>query len=253
MSPRLVVVAALAIACHGALAQTATVPPAVTVQNLAPQLVTFAGSQANFLSLVNGLTGASAVQLLTVLPTGFIQSVSFTPIAALSPTQAAQVLEAARQQLIGLGIGAPTAEQIAFTLMGGVVPTALGGAQVPGVLNAPSTTNPPSPAAQIQAQAASGATAPTTTPTAATGVTNSVSVQTTAGTTPAATASVLPTNTSDSPTVPGTTSRSSNPFTSASPIFDTSASPLPTTPAAPVIAPPAARSEGAPPATRARR
>ena len=66
MSPaRLVsLVAALAIACHGALAQT-VVPPTVTVQRIAPQLVGFAGSPANFQSLVNGLSQGTPVQLVT--------------------------------------------------------------------------------------------------------------------------------------------------------------------------------------------
>ena len=52
MPARLALVAAFAIACHTAVAQTQTVPPAVNVQRLAPQLVAFAGSEANFQSLV---------------------------------------------------------------------------------------------------------------------------------------------------------------------------------------------------------
>jgi hypothetical protein len=237
MPARLVLVAALAIACQGALAQTPTVPPAVTVQRLAPQLVAFAGSEANFQALVAGLTGGTQVQLFSVLPSGFTQNVTFTPTAALSPAQAAQVLEAARQQLIGLGIGAPTSEQLAFALMGGTVPTALGGTQVPGQLNTP-VANPPSPAAQIQAQSAgAGATtvpAATTTP----GVTNRVNVQTTPGTavTPNTTVTAPRVNTSDSLVPPGATSRTPLPLTSASPAFGTSASPvLPVGPQAPGV------------------
>src|SRR5687767_4175204 len=191
MPARLLLAAALAAACHAALAQAQPVPPAVSVQRLAPQLVSFAGSEANFQSLVNGLANGTPVQLFTVLPNGFVQNVSFTPTAALTPAQVAQSLETARQQLIGLGIGAPTAEQLAFALMGGVVPTALGGTQVPGALNPPQASQTsPSAAAQIQGQASAGATSPTaiapgttasgtsTTP----GVTNSVNVQTTPGT-----------------------------------------------------------------------
>ena len=225
-------VAALAIACHGASAQTQTVPPSLAVQRLAPQLVAFAGSEANFQSLVNGLAAGTQVRLFTVLPTGFTQNVSFTPTGALAPSQIAQILEAARQQLIGLGICNPTAEQIGFTLMGGVVPTALGGTQVAGFLNPQNATNAPSRAAQIQAQAGAGATAPTATPTSTPGVTNSVNVQTTpsTATTPASTA-VVPRNTSDSLIAPGATSRSPIPITSASPTFNTSASPFSTTPA----------------------
>ena len=141
------VAAALAIGCHGAYAQTA-VPPAVTVQRIAPQLVTFAGSQGNFQSLVTGLAQATPVQLVSVLPDGSAQVVSFTPAAAVPAEQIAPTLEAARQRLIGLGIGAPSAEQIAFSLVGGTVPTPLGGAPVNGMLNPQST---PSPAVQVQA------------------------------------------------------------------------------------------------------
>ena len=246
MPVRLVLVAAFAIACHGAVAQTPAVPPALTVQRLAPQLVAFAGSEANFQALVAGLTSGTQIQLFSVLPSGFTQNVTFTPTAALSPAEAAQVLEAARQQLIGLGIGAPTSEQLAFALMGGTVPTALGGTQVPGQLNTQAAANPPSPAAQIQAQnAGAGAT---TTPTATTttpGITNRVNVQTTPGSTvtPNTSVSAPRVNTSDSLVPPGATSRSPLPLTSASPAFGTSASPVvPAAPQAPGVAssPPAA-------------
>lgn len=144
-------VAALAIACSCAAAQT-PVPPEVTVQRIAPQLVVFAGSQSNFQNLVSGLAQGTQVQLVSVLPDGSAQIVTFTPAAALPPERIAPVLEAARQQLISLGIAAPSAEQLAFALTGGTVPTALGGARVAGSLNPP--VNPqsaPSPAAQIQA------------------------------------------------------------------------------------------------------
>jgi hypothetical protein len=115
-------VAALAIACHGVSAQTVVSPP-LTVQRTAPQLVAFAGSQINFQNLVTGLAQGTAVQLVTLLPDGITQIVTFTPAAPLAPDQIAQVLETARQRLIGLGISSPTAEQLAITLMGGVVPT----------------------------------------------------------------------------------------------------------------------------------
>lgn len=228
MPARLALVAAFAIACHSAAAQTQSVPPAVNVQRIAPQLVSFAGSEANFQSLVNGLSSGTQVQLFSVLGTGFVQNVTFTPTAALTPVQIAQLLETARQQLIGLGIGSPTAEQIAFALMGGTVPTALGGTQVPGLVNAQTAQNPPSPAAQIQAQqAGAGASTATAAPAAATpGVTSSVNVQTapaTSGTTTSTTASA-PRNTSDSLIAPGATSRSPAPLTSASPLVVT---PLP--------------------------
>jgi hypothetical protein len=130
------------------------------------------------------------------------------------------VLETARQQLIGLGIPAPTAEQIGSTLMGGIVPTALGGTAVNGVLN---PQNPPSPAAQIQQRgAAAGSTSasPTgpTSLTPAPAVTGGVNVQFIPNaTTPASSALAAPpgapgapfrANTSDSPIPAGATSAS---------------------------------------------
>lgn len=230
MSPaRLVVVTLTAIACHGALAQSA-VPPALAVQRLAPQLVTFAGSETNFQSLVNGLAQGTAVQLSSALPNGFTQTVTFTPGAPMTPAQIAQVLEGARQQLIGLGIASPTAEQIGFTLMGGIVPTPLGGAPVAGAIR----PNPPSVAAQIQqanaaggttTSATPGGTATSATPTApapATSippVTNSVNVQLapTPSPTPAPSAAAPARQTSDSLTAPGSTSLSPASNTSATP------------------------------------
>lgn len=197
---RVGLVAALAIGCHGASAQTA-VPPAVTVQRAAPQLVAFAGSQANFQNLVTGLAQGTQVQLFTILPDGSTQIVTFTPAAPIPVAQIPALLEAARQQLIGLGIGNPTAEQIATTLMGGVVPTALGGTQVGGTLN---SQNPPSPAAQAQANAAVGASS------AVTPTTPGVNIQTLPNTT---TSASPPANTSDSPIPPGATSRSPIPST----------------------------------------
>jgi hypothetical protein len=214
-----VLAAVLALGAQAAFAQT-VVPPTVTVQQLAPQLVTFAGSPLNFQSLVNGLAAGGPVQLVTVLPNGFSQVVTFTPTAAMAPGDIARVLEAARQQLISLGIATPTAEQIGFTLMGGIVPTALGGAPVNGVLN---PQNPPSPAAQIQQRgAAAGNTSasPTssTSLTPAPAVTGGVNVQfipnaatpaTSAfGAPPGAPGSPFRTNTSDSPIPAGATSAS---------------------------------------------
>ena len=102
--PRLFL-AALALACQGAFAQTfstttttTTTTPAISVQRLAPQLVAFAGSQTNFQNLVTGLAQGTPVQLVTVLPDGSAQVVNFTPTGRLSTEQIAQTLEAARQR-----------------------------------------------------------------------------------------------------------------------------------------------------------
>jgi hypothetical protein len=231
MPARRFLVVALAIACQGALAQTevSVVPAPLAVQRLAPQLVTFAGSEANFQNLVNGLSSGSQVQLVSTLPNGFSQLVTFTPAAIGSPAQIAQVLETARQQLIGLGIATPTAEQIGFVLMGGLVPTALGGTQVSGLVNGTGSTNPPSAAARMQQQAASGATSPTptttATPTTNAAVTNAVNVTTTPTAATPTTTVAAPRQTSDSLLAPGATSRTPLPLTSASPLLGTSATP----------------------------
>ena len=234
MPARLILVAALAIACHGAMAQTetaSTVPAPLAVQRLAPQLVAFAGSETNFQNLVNGLANGTPVQLTSTLSNGFSQTVTFTPSQLGSPAQIAQILEAARQQLIGLGIGAPSAEQIGFTLMGGLVPTPLGGTQVSGLANAQATTSAPSRAAQIQQQqAGAGATAATPP------VTSAVNVQTTP--TAATTTVTTPRQTSDSLIAPGATSRSTAPVVSASPAFNTSASPAVNTSTSPIATTP---------------
>lgn len=129
-------VAALLIGCQSVSAQT-SVPPTVTVQQLAPQLVPFAGSQANFQSLVTGLAQGTQVQLFSVLPDGSTQVVSFTP-APVPVAQIPSLLESTRQQLIGLGIATPSAQQLALALTGGAVPPTLAG------------ENRPSPAVQTQ-------------------------------------------------------------------------------------------------------
>lgn len=129
-------VAALLIGCQCVSAQT-SVPPTVTVQQLAPQLVPFAGSQANFQNLVTGLAQGTQVQLFSVLPDGSTQVVSFTP-APVPVAQIPSLLESTRQQLIGLGIATPSAQQLALALTGGAVPPTLAG------------ENRPSPAVQTQ-------------------------------------------------------------------------------------------------------
>jgi len=236
MHARLILVAALAIACHGAVAQSetaSTVPAPLAVQRLAPQLVAFAGSETNFQNLVNGLANGTPVQLTSTLSNGFSQTVTFTPSQLGSPAQIAQILEAARQQLIGLGIGAPSAEQIGFTLMGGLVPTPLGGTQVSGLANAQATTSAPSRAAQIQQQqAGAGATAATPP------VTSAVNVQTTPTAATTTATVTTPRQTSDSLIAPGATSRSTAPVVSASPAFNTSASPAVNTSTSPIATTP---------------
>src|SRR3954468_6630870 len=49
------------------------------VQLIAPQLVGFAGSDANFQSLVLGLAQGTPITLVTPLPGGLVQVATFTP------------------------------------------------------------------------------------------------------------------------------------------------------------------------------
>jgi len=190
---RLALVAFLAMACHGAFAQT-TILPTQAVERLAPQLVAFAGSALNFQNLINGLAQGTPVQLVTVLPNGFTQVVTFTPAAAMSPADIARVLEGARQQLISLGIASPSAEQLGIALMGGIVPTALGGTQVAGALIA---------------GGAAGSTSASVQPPATPAITGGLNIQILPPAVPATGATpTAPGNTSNSPLPAGATSRS---------------------------------------------
>lgn len=88
------------------------------VRALAPQLVNFAGSTANFQNLVNGLARGTPVTLVGVTPDGFQQTATFTPSTALDATRIAQALEQARQRLISSGVATPSPEQIGLALTG---------------------------------------------------------------------------------------------------------------------------------------
>lgn len=146
-------VAALLIGCQSVSAQT-SVPPTVTVQQLAPQLVPFAGSQANFQNLVTGLAQGTQVQLFSVLPDGSTQVVSFTP-APVPVAQIPSLLESTRQQLIGLGIATPSAQQLALALTGGAVPPTLAGENRPSpAVQTQSLVTPTNAAAAASAEAA---------------------------------------------------------------------------------------------------
>jgi hypothetical protein len=108
--------------------------PSLEVQRLAPQLVGFAGSVANFQSLANGLALGLPVTLVSATPDGFLLTATFTPAGAMSALDVARTLEAARQQLISRGIATPSAQQIGVALLGGQLPTALGSTPVTGLL-----------------------------------------------------------------------------------------------------------------------
>lgn len=149
--------------------QTRTLPSTIAlsnplqVQRLAPQLVAFAGGQANFDNLVNGLAAGAPISLTTVVPAGGTQVVTFTPSGTMTTLQIAQTLENVRQSLITRGIAAPTAQQIATALAGGALATPAGTTQVNGVVTTTTNTSTvvqQSPAVAIQntfGQAAAGA------------------------------------------------------------------------------------------------
>lgn len=158
------ILAALALAVStAALAQvpvragTAQVNVSQEVLQLAPQLLAFAGSEANFLSLVNGLASGLPVTLTTITPEGVTQTASFTPAGTLTALQIAQILESARQSLIARGVGAPTAPQLAAALAGGALATPIGSVQVAGVLpiTPPTVAGLPSTAGAAAARGAS--------------------------------------------------------------------------------------------------
>jgi hypothetical protein len=152
--------AAAALAAGSAHAQQllqtqVAVPPALEVQRLAPQLVAFAGGDANFQNLVNGLALGLPVTLTTPLAAGATQVVSFTPVGTLTPLQIAQVLENARQVAIANGIAAPTAQQLGVILNGGALPTAAGSTSTNGLIggngvNTALSTSTAAPSVQLQ-------------------------------------------------------------------------------------------------------
>ena len=188
MTKPLILAAALLVPALAAAQTTTTTTtlgasPSQAVTQLAPQLIAFAGGQSNFDSLVTGLALGSPVTLVSTLPTGQVQTVTFTPQGAMTPTQIAQTLEAARQSLISRGIAAPNAQQVAVSLAGGALPTPSGNVPVGAILpsaNQPATaaagatgaaTSPittttsaapvaPSPAALMQGQSSAGGTTP---------------------------------------------------------------------------------------------
>jgi len=129
--------------------------PALEVQRLAPQLVSFAGGDVNFNNLVNGLALGLPVTLTTATAPGVTQVVTFTPAGTMSVSQIAQALETARQSLIARGIATPTAEQLGAVLAGGTLSTALGGTPVTGLIGtstglATNTTRATSAATALQ-------------------------------------------------------------------------------------------------------
>ena len=196
------------------------------VIGLAPQLVAFAGSDANFRSLVTGLNQGTPVSLVTATPDGLTQTVTFTPSGAMSAADIARALESARQQLISRGVAAPSALQIGTTLMGGALPTPAGTVQVNPVLTQ---------AGALAPSASTGATVPplgavnptsnltvNTQPTAVPATVGSTTT-TTSGTTSSGSAAIGNGNTG-TPAAPGVV------FSGPNPIFTSTPAPATTNP-----------------------
>ncbi len=109
-------------------------PPAQHVLLIAPQLLPFAGSDANFQSLAAGLTSGASITLTTTAADGSREIATFTPAQPLSPADAARVLEVARQRLIAVGLGHPSAAEISVALMGGKLIAPSGSVTMPSLV-----------------------------------------------------------------------------------------------------------------------
>jgi len=137
----------LAFLSFQAAAQTA----AQQIQATSPQLVVFAGSDANLQALVNGLGLGQAVTLVSQGSDGLVQIATFLPPTALGASVPG-ALEQARTNLIARGVAQPSAQQIAVALMGGTLTTAAGQVQIPGVL----TGSIPANAVQVRNEITGG-------------------------------------------------------------------------------------------------
>jgi len=87
---RIALAVAFSVLSFAAAAQTPDA--AQQVQLLAPQLVPFSGSPANFQSLASGLVQGTPITLTGVTADGLLQTVTITPSRAMTATQAAQTL-----------------------------------------------------------------------------------------------------------------------------------------------------------------
>jgi hypothetical protein len=135
-------------------AQAPAVSIAQEVERLAPQLIAFSGSRANFEALVTGLALGVPVTLTTVGADGLVQTVRFNLPGGAQPsaTHIAQTLEGARQQLISQGVATPNAQQLGELISGTTVPVAVG--------TLPPTVAPGAPGVPPGATGAAGGTAP---------------------------------------------------------------------------------------------
>ena len=90
---------------------------------------------SNLQNLLAGLETGTPVTLLTPLTNGMVQVTSFSAPTHMSAAEATAYVDRARQELAGLGVQQPTAEEIARMLAGGPLVVPAGNVTVPGLLN----------------------------------------------------------------------------------------------------------------------
>jgi hypothetical protein len=115
---------------------TATRGDGAVSGKISADFATFAGSAANADALVTGLRNGTAITLTSTNPQGGSTSTTFTPpTGKMGYGNVYTSLALAKQQLAGLGITNPTAQQIEAALMGGTVTNSSGQTtQLTGVL-----------------------------------------------------------------------------------------------------------------------
>lgn len=121
----------------------------------------------NLQNLQSALESGSETTLVTPLRSGMLQVTTFQPGTRLSPQQASQMINQARDSLRALGEPRPTAEEIARMLAGGPIELPGGRVQTAGML--PSAGYPATIRSQVMvatapvpggASAAAGGSAP---------------------------------------------------------------------------------------------
>lgn len=106
---------------------TSTRGDATVSGRISADFSTFAGSTANSDALVTGLRTGTAVTLTTTDPKGVTTSTTFTPPTGKMGYGNVYIsLALAKQQLAGLGVTQPTAQQLQAALVGGTVTTSSG-------------------------------------------------------------------------------------------------------------------------------
>ena len=183
------------------------------VIGLAPQLVVFAGSDANFRNLVQGLSQGTPVTLVTATPDGLTQTVTFTPAGTMSATDIVRTLETTRQQLITRGVAAPNALQIATALVGGALPTPAGTVQVNPLLTRAGAIVPPPSASAGASAPRLGAVSSSSSPNLI--VSTQPTTVTTTGTTTGS--SAIGTGNTGTPAAPGVVFSGPNPIFTSTP------------------------------------